>query len=388
MGRHFAANGITLLIAALLAALALITWGRQVYLEPGPLAAATCVEVPPGSTMRGVANQLAEDGVISRASIFRIGADYTERTQLLKAGSFVVPEGASMDEILDIITRGGQSTCGTDVVFRVGVRNLRLQVREFDAEQGGYVDRVSFDPRADEAPEDFTQTLTQSDLRYRVVMAEGVTVRDMALALEEADFLTGDVGPLPEEGMLAPDSYEVVAGSARADLVERMRVAQEQRLAAAWEDRAPDVPLESPLELLTLASIIEKETGVAEERGVVAAVFVNRLRQGMRLQTDPTIIYGITRGTGLLDRAIRRSDIDGVTEQRLFGEVRYNTYQIDGLPPGPIANPGRASILAAANPETSPYLFFVADGTGGHAFAETLAEHNRNVEAFRALSQD
>ncbi len=388
MGRHFAANGMTLLIVVLLGALAAISWGRQQYTGPGPLAEATCFEVVPGSTMRRVAEKLAADGIISNASVFRIGANYSDRSDALKAGSFVVSKGASMDEILDIITQGGQSTCGTEVVFRVGVRNLRMQVREFDGTAGGYIERVAFTPGVDAVPEDFEAALEQSDIRYRVVMAEGVTTLDMVTALKTVEFLTGESGDLPSEGMLAPGSYEVRAGSERAALIETMRATQAARLDAAWADRAEDVPLESPEELLTLASIIEKETGVAEERGVVAAVFVNRLRRGMRLQTDPTIIYGITRGAGLLDRPIRRSDIDGVTEQNLYGAVTYNTYQIDGLPPGPIANPGAASIQAAANPEASDYLFFVADGSGGHAFAETLEEHNQNVAAFRALSTD
>lgn len=388
MGRHFAANGITLLIVALLGALAAISWGRQQYAGPGPLARATCVEVAPGSTMRRVAEKLATDGVISNASVFRIGANYSDRSGALKAGSFVVSENASMDDIVDIITRGGHSTCGTEVVFRVGVRNLRMQMREFDGTAGGYVERAAFTPGVDAVPGDFRAALEQNDIRYRVVMAEGVTTLDMAAALENVEFLTGEVGELPPEGMLAPGSYEVRAGSERAALIGTMRETQTARLQAAWADRAEDVPLESPQELLTLASIIEKETGVAAERGVVAAVFVNRLQQGMRLQTDPTIIYGITRGAGLLDRPIRRSDIDGITEQNLYGSVTYNTYQIDGLPPGPIANPGEASIEAAANPEASEYLFFVADGTGGHAFAETLEEHNQNVAAFRSLGAD
>ncbi|MEM7613638.1 MAG: endolytic transglycosylase MltG [Pseudomonadota bacterium] len=387
MGRHFAANGITLLIVVLIGVFAIVSWGRGLYVGPGPLAAGTCVQVDPGSVMSEISEQLERDGVIENATVFRIGANYTERSDQLKAGSFIVPEASSMDEITDIITRGGQSTCGTEIVYRIGVRNVSYQVREFDAGEGRYVERASF-LVGEPAPEAYTEAQGSADVRYRVVVAEGGTTQDTASALLAADFLEGAVGDLPSEGMLAPDSYEVRVGSGRADLIERMNTAQEQRLAEVWEDRVDDLPLESPLELLTLASIIEKETALAEERRVVSAVFVNRIRQGMRLQTDPTIIYGITRGAGLLDRPIRRSDIDGVTEQRLHGAVAYNTYEIDGLPPGPIANPGIESLRAAADPDSTPYIFFVADGTGGHAFAETLEEHNENVAAFRALSSD
>jgi UPF0755 protein len=170
-----------------------------------------------------------------------------------------------------------------------------------------------------------------------------------------------------------------------AALVEQMASAQSRILAEEWAGRAEGLPVATPQEALILASIIEKETAIADERPLVASVLVNRLRQGMRLQFDPTIIYGITRGEGILDRPIRQSDIDGTTERRAHGAILYNTYQIDGLPAGPIGNPGRASIHAALNPAETDYLFFVADGTGGHAFAATLQEHNRNVELYRSL---
>ena len=164
-----------------------------------------------------------------------------------------------------------------------------------------------------------------------------------------------------------------------------MQQAQESVLARAWEERAPDLPFTTPEEALTLASIVEKETAIAEERPVVASVLVNRIEEGMRLQFDPTIIYGITRGQGVLDRPIRQSDIEGATERELHGEVAYNTYVVDGLPAGPIANPGRAAIEAALRPADTDYLYFVADGSGGHAFAETLDEHNANVARWREI---
>ncbi len=388
MGRHLAANGLTLLIVVLVGVLLVLSWGNQQYKGEGPLAGAVCLQVEPGSNMRGVSEELAEMGAISSPMIFRIAADYTGREDDLKAGSFLLEPGASMEGILDIVTRGGQSTCGTEIVYRVGVREWRVQVREVLPETAEYEETLSFDPRDDSVPADYQVARDEADVRYRVVMAEGVTVADLASALQAVDFLTGSPGRLPPEGMLAPNSYEVRAGDSRSGLIETMRAAQEARLTEAWENRDEDLPLESPEELLTLASIVEKETGIAEERGVIAGVFVNRLREGMRLQTDPTIIYGITRGEGLLDRPIRRSDIDGVTERRQHGEILYNTYQIDGLPVGPIANPGRAALAAAANPEETEYLFFVADGTGGHAFARTAEEHVRNVAEYRRLQRE
>jgi len=194
------------------------------------------------------------------------------------------------------------------------------------------------------------------------------------------DVLEGSVDTLPPEGSLAPDSYEVRPGDERNDVVARMQAAQERRVAQVWETRMDGLPLETPEELLTLASIIEKETGVADERGQVASVFVNRLNRGMRLQTDPTVIYGVTEGRGVLGRGLRRSELRAATP--------WNTYVIQGLPPTPIANPGLASLEAAAQPLETPYVFFVADGTGGHAFAETLAEHNRNVAAWRRIEAE
>jgi UPF0755 protein len=178
---------------------------------------------------------------------------------------------------------------------------------------------------------------------------------------------------------LAPDTYSVQRGDSRAEVLERMAALQRERVAEAWAAQAPDSVLRSPEDLVTLASIIEKETAVAAERGLVAGVFHNRLRRGMRLQSDPTIIYGITEGRSRLDRGLTRADIQTPTP--------WNTYAIDALPPTPIGNPGRASLMAAAAPEETDALYFVADGTGGHAFARTLEEHNRNVARWRAIER-
>jgi UPF0755 protein len=196
-------------------------------------------------------------------------------------------------------------------------------------------------------------------------------------ALSRAPFLDGDMKDIPAEGTLAPQQYDIERGMKRADLVSQMIANQSAILDDLWAKRAEGLPYKTPEEALVMASIVEKETGVPSERPRVASVFLNRLEQGMKLQTDPTVIYGLTKGKGVLGRGLRQSELRSNTP--------YNTYVIDGLPPTPIANPGRDSIAAALNPEKTEYLFFVADGSGGHVFAETLAEHNENVAKWRAI---
>jgi UPF0755 protein len=388
MWRNIASNALTLFIVLLLAAGGAVIWAQKQYSAPGPLAEPICLRVDSGSNMRRVSKDLAAQGAISSETIFRAGADYSGKAGELKAGSFLVDAHASMEEIVDAITRSGRSTCGTEINFRIGIRSAELQVRELDPATNRYVEKLAFDPAGAEAlPEGYTEVLAQPDLRYRVTLAEGVTSHQVVEALKAADFLTGEVA-LPEEGTLAPDSYEVVRGAERAALVARMAEAQSALLEELWQNRAADLPLETPQQALVLASIVEKETGVPEERRQVASVFVNRLRKGMALQTDPTIIYGITRGQYVLERGITNADKRGDTEKRLHGKVEYNTYVVTGLPPGPIANPGRAAIEAALDPDATPYLYFVADGSGGHAFAKTLAEHNENVARWRKIEAE
>lgn len=379
MWRSIASNALTLLIVAVFLLGGVVLWGQSEYRAEGPLDQAICVKVERGASMRRVSGQLEESGAVTNGALFRIGADYADKSQLLKAGSFLVPAGASMEEITDIVTRGGASTCGTEVVYRIGVTRATVQVRELDPATSRFVDVVSFEPAEAEAPEIFTKVRAQSDTRYRIAMAEGVTSWQVVDVLGKIDLLSGEV-EVPAEGTLAPDSYEISEGDTRASVIERMQLAQAAAVEEIWAARDPDVPLSSPADLLKLASIVEKETGVAEERRQVASVFANRLNRGMRLQTDPTVIYGITKGEGTLGRGLRLSEL-----QR---ETPWNTYVIDGLPVTPIANPGRASLEAAANPDTTEYIFFVADGTGGHAFATTLAEHNRNVANWRRIEAE
>lgn len=379
MWRAIASNAITLLIVTLFLLGGVILFGQSQYRAEGPLEEAICLRVERGSNMSRVSKNLENQGAIRSGTLFRLGAEYSDKSASLKAGSFLIPAGATMEEITEIVTQGGASTCGTEVVYRVGVTRQSVQVRELDPVTTKFVEVASFNPKEDEIPTSYTEVRSQPDTRYRISVAEGVTSWQVMDALNGIDLLTGAI-ERPEEGSLAPDSYEVRAGDTRASVIKRMADAQEVLLAAAWEGVSQDVPLQSAQDLLILASIIEKETGVPEERRQVASVFVNRLKRGMRLQTDPTVIYGITKGEGVLGRGLRQSE--------LRRETPWNTYVITGLPPTPIANPGKASLEAAANPDETNYVFFVADGTGGHAFAETLAEHNQNVAKWRQIEAE
>lgn len=380
MWRHIASNAVTMLIVLLFLLGGVILWGKGQYENTGPLSEAICVQVERGSNMRRVSAELEEQGAVSSGAIFRIGADYADKTSQLKAGSYLVEPGASMQDIVDVVTRGGASTCGTEVVYRVGVNRLGVQVRELNPATNRFEEMVAFNPAEEETPEIYGDRKAAAGTRFRVALAEGVTSWQVVESLKAMDVLEGTVDALPPEGALAPDSYEVRPGDTRAQVLQRMQAAQEQRVAEVWQNRDEGLPVATPEELLVLASIIEKETGVAAERGQVASVFVNRLNRGMRLQTDPTVIYGVTEGKGVLGRGLRQSELRAATP--------WNTYVIDGLPPTPIANPGLASLEAAAKPLETPFVFFVADGTGGHAFAETLQEHNRNVAAWREIEAE
>ena len=380
MWRSLASNMLTILMVGLFLMAGIVLWGQTQYKAEGPLAEAMCVRVERGTNLSRVSRSLEDQGAVTSGAILRIGADYTDKASQLKAGSYLVSPGASMEEIVDVITRGGASTCGTEIVYRVGVTRVVAEVRELDPATNRFVERAEFNPVTDEAPEVYTEKVAEQDTRFRIALAEGVTSWQVVEALKAVDVMTGGVEDIPAEGTLAPDSYEIARGDARADLLGDMQALQLLRVKAAWESRSDDVAVSSPEELLILASIIEKETGIAEERGLVASVFSNRLRRGMRLQTDPTVIYGITEGRGVLGRGLRQSELRRATD--------WNTYVILGLPPTPIANPGEASLEAAANPDSSAFIFFVADGTGGHAFAETLEAHNRNVAKWREIEAE
>ena len=377
MWRSVASNALTLFIVLLVVAAGVIALGKQKFTGPGPLTDAICFEVDRGASLSAISRALAERGAVSDPRIFRIGSEYSGRDADLKFGSYLIQPGASMEQVLADLTASGQSTCGREVNFRIGIAVAEVVLRELDPTTNRYVEVAKFDPAVDAAPQAYVDAAEAPDLRWRVTLVEGVTSWQVVEALKRADFLQGSIAAVPAEGTLAPDSYEVDRGADRLALLDQMAAKQTLILADLWAARAGGLPYQTPQEALIMASIVEKETGVPEERKRVASVFLNRLAQGMRLQTDPTVIYGITKGEGVLGRGLRQSE--------LRRETPYNTYVIDGLPPTPIANPGRLSIEAALNPDTTPYLFFVADGSGGHAFAETLAAHNENVAKWRAL---
>ncbi len=380
MWRNLASNALTLIIVGLFVAIGGLTWAKRQYSGPGPLAEAICLQVPQGGTMSGVAEKLLAENAITNATIFRLGADYSEKASDLKAGSFLVGTGASMGEIVDHITGDGLSTCGTEVIYRVSVGSQSVRVRELDAATQEFEVTAEFNPASDEVPAAYAEAREDIATRYRVTVAEGATSWQIVNALNVSDLFAGEVEGVPEDGSLAPDSYEVRTGDDRNALLASMVALQSERLAQAWEARSDASPVKTPEEALILASIIEKETGLPEERRVVASVFANRLARGIKLQTDPTVIYGVTQGKGALGRGLRQSE--------LRRETPWNTYIIEGLPPTPIANPGLASIEAALDPEDTDYIYFVADGTGGHAFAETLDEHNENVARWRRIEAE
>lgn len=380
MIRHVVANALTLMIVALIGVAIVISAGQRSFVGSGPLAEAICFRVAPGASLRAVSQGLAEQGAIASPQVFRIGAQYTDRADRLRFGSYLIPQGASMDEVLNILTRGGASSCGSEVHYRIGVTRIDMQLRELDPATQRFEIVGQFEASEEGWPEDYASFAAQPDMQFRITVAEGATSWQVWEGVRLAPFMDGEEGDLPREGWLAPGSYAIARGAERQEFLADLEARQEQILAELWDTRADGLPYDSPEEALIMASIVEKETSLPEERHQVASVFVNRLRVPMRLQTDPTVIYGITEGRGTLGRGLRRSELDRVTP--------YNTYRVDGLPPTPIANPGRASIAAALNPDDTPYLYFVADGTGGHSFSTNLADHNRAVARWREIEAE
>lgn len=380
MWKHVAANGMSLLIVGFIAFAGAVAWGQRQYTSVGPLAEPTYFEVSRGESLTSVSENLEAAGVISSATIFRLGARYTERSEDLRFGNYEIPAGVSMDEVMEILSSGAPSTFRytATYVIRGGAGGGEMRLRERVPGTGELVELATFEGGADLPTEYVALVEAGTPIVYRVSVPEGLTVYQIVEGLRGADFLEDDVVDLPAEGTLAPDTYEVVRGTLISEMLTDMADAQTGILLAAWAGRAENLPYDTVEEALIMASLIEKETGVADERGEIAGVFVNRLEAGMRLQTDPTIIYGESEGRGFLGRGIRQSEL-------VNDNNPWNTYRIDGLPPTPIANPGRAAIEAAVNPTSTDYLFFVADGSGGHAFASSLAEHNENVQAWRAI---
>lgn len=383
MWRNLASNLLTIMIVALVAGVAVIGWGQTQYHAEGPLTEPICLQVPRGSSMARVATDLEAQGAVSNGMIYRVGTDYAGLTPRLKAGSFLIEEGSSMADIAAVVTGDGLSTCGTEILYLIQVAGQTMRVRELDPTTQEFKITAEFDPaETSDAPETYGEAREDVATNYRVIVTEGVTSWRVVEALNASELFEGAVAEVPPEGTLAPDNYEVRPGLDRNEFLARMTALQTERLASAWENRAEDVAVETPEEALILASIIEKETAIPEERRLVSSVFSNRLEQGIRLQTDPTVVYGASEGRGVLGRGIRQSE--------LRQETPWNTYVIDGLPATPIANPGLASLQAAVNPDESDFIYFVAkslDPKDGHTFAVTLEEHNANVAAYRALER-
>ena len=290
----------------------------------GPLQEDKIVNIPPRLGIRDIADLLVKEGVIEYPLTFIISAKLAETREELRFGEYQFAKQSSLHDVINTIVEG-------------------------------------------------------KVVQHQVTVAEGLTSEQIVQRLLETDILSGNIKEIPREGTMLPESYRFTRGTPRDQVIQRMQQAQRRAVQEIWDRRMPDLPLRSPEQLVTLASIVEKETGRSDERTRVAAVFVNRLKQRMKLQSDPTIIYGLVGGKGTLGRPILRSEIEQPTP--------YNTYVIDGLPPGPIANPGRAAIEAVANPARTKELYFVADGTGGHAFSETLDQHQKNVAHLRAIEQ-
>lgn len=300
---------------------------------PGPLEQPKTVVIPKGEGTHEIALRLEKEGIITDRRLFIAGYLWTKLSSAaeggkpvqLKAGDYAVKQNVSVRQVIDLLSEG-------------------------------------------------------KTLSYRVTVPEGLTSHQIVERLKADANLTGDIAAVPPEGALLPETFSIERGMPRQAIVERMQAEARRFIEKAWPLRKKDLPLKSPEEALVLASIVEKETGRNDERERVAAVFINRLRQNMRLQSDPTILYGLTGGKTVWNRPIQKVEIGQKTS--------HNTYQIDGLPPTPICNPGRAAIEAVLNPADTKELYFVADGAGGHVFSETLKDHNASVQKWRAVEKD
>jgi UPF0755 protein len=313
---------ITIILVAMIGVGGVYVYGRQALEAPGPLQDEKVVNIPARAGKGDIAETLLREGVIDANRWVFIGSVFAlKASSELKPGEYLFPKNASLRTVIGTLVEG-------------------------------------------------------KVVQHSVTIPEGLTSEQIVARLTDNEIFTGSIREMPREGTLLPETYKFPRGTTRDQVIQRMQQEQKRALADIWERRSPDVPVKTPEQLVTLASIVEKETGKADERSRVAAVFANRLRQKMKLQSDPTIIYGLVGGKGTLGRPIKRSEIQQPSP--------YNTYVVEGLPPGPIANPGRASLEATAKPARTRDLFFVADGTGGHSFTETYDQHQKNVARLRA----
>jgi UPF0755 protein len=321
-------NGaLSLLVLAILVVGGLVVYGAHMFYADTTVKADTDFVVKRGTGMSDVAGDLEDKHLISNRWVFQLGGVALHKQRQLKAGEFRIAAGSSMADIWHELTEG-------------------------------------------------------KPIEFGITIPEGFTSWQVVSRLNEDNQLTGQITALPPEGSVLPQTYNYEPGMTRQSVLERMQAAMKDKVAKIWADRDPDLPFTSPQQLVTLASIVEKETGVPGERSQVAAVFINRLEKHMRLQSDPTIIYGITKGQGALGRPLKKSEIEAATA--------YNTYQIDGLPPTPIANPGADALMAAAHPAKTEDIYFVAAGlnpSDGHLFAASYAEHRKNVAKLRRLER-
>ena len=313
---------LALLLAAAIIAGGVYFWGKAAYVAAGPLVETTAVVIPSGAGVKTIAKILEKRGVVEYPWLFIFAARMESAHRKLKAGEYAFPAFVSTAGVLAILLEG--------------------------------------------------RTIV-----HRITIPEGLSSRQIVDLLRAAKALSGDIRKIPPEGALLPETYDYSLGDARVGMLDRMRRARDKALAEIWAARPKTSLLSSPEQVIVLASIIEKETGRADERARISGVFHNRLRLGMRLQSDPTVAFGVTGGASVLGRALTRAD--------LSADNPYNTYRVKGLPPGPICNPGKAAIAAAMAPLQTKELYFVADGAGGHVFAKNLRAHNRNAAKWRRL---
>ncbi len=322
---------ITVAVLGLAGIGAALYFGKEKFEQPGPLTKEATVVISSGAGLSGITDRLSGQGVIEDGLfdewVFNLGIRFYKNATKLKAGEYAFAPGVSMHEIMTDLVEGNAVV-------------------------------------------------------HSVTIPEGWTTAQIVKRVREHPILTGDITEVPAEGELLPETYTFARGTSRQEVLKQMKAAQTKLLAQIWERRSDDLPVATPEELVILASIVEKETALADERPRVAGVFVNRLNKNMRLQSDPTILYGLYGGEAWL------KDRSAIKQSELKADNKYNTYQIDGLPPGPIGNPGRAAMEAVANPSRTKDLYFVADGSGGHIFAETYEQHQDNVRKWRQVERE
>ncbi len=316
---------MTILVVSIIIGGALLYWGKLQFDDAGPLVQDRTLIIAQGATLDSITGVLERQGVISDGWVFSVGVQIYKNAGRLQAGEYLFKSKSSMRDVMDTMVQG-------------------------------------------------------KAILHAVTIPEGLSSEQIIARLNSNKILVGDLSEIPEEGTLLPETFKFTRGTTRLQMVERMRKARDAALSEIWKRRSENLPVKTPRELVVLASIVEKETGKADERTRVAGVFVNRLNRGMRLESDPTILYGLYGGSAWeRPRTIYQSELKKPNS--------YNTYQIDGLPPGPIANPGRDALEAVANPSRTNDIFFVADGSGGHIFAETLEDHNKNVARWRDIEK-